>query len=280
MIYISTSSVKSKSVLDSIAELNQAGFKNIELSGGSEYIENLPEKLIHLKEKLGLNYLLHNYFPPPKNHFVLNLASVNNDIFNKSLKHLINAINLSKDLDADKFGFHAGFLLDPGVEQLGQKFSKKSLVDKKTGLKIFYEGVRTLKNNAGDLKIYIENNVFSSSNHESFGVNPFLLTSSIDYFKMREVIDFNLLLDVGHLKVSCKTLNLDFSKELELLWGSTNYVHLSDNDGLHDTNESFDKNSDLFYKFKELGIKDKTISLEIYSGLDEVRKSYEALNLL
>ena len=70
MIYISTSCVKHRKIKDSVEELALNGFKNIELSGGTEYYENFERDLIELKGEYNLNYRCHNYFPPPKKPFV------------------------------------------------------------------------------------------------------------------------------------------------------------------------------------------------------------------
>ena len=80
MIYISSSCIKAKTIKESVTILAEAGFKNIELSGGTQYYSSFETDLIKLQDKYGLNYQLHNYFPPPPNHFVLNLASINKDI--------------------------------------------------------------------------------------------------------------------------------------------------------------------------------------------------------
>ena len=45
---------------------------------------NFEIDLLELKDKYNLNYQCHNYFPPPQQDFVLNLASLNDDTFNKN----------------------------------------------------------------------------------------------------------------------------------------------------------------------------------------------------
>ena len=130
MIYVSSSCVKYKKIQDSVVALVNHGFKNIELSGGTEYYDGFEDDLLELKARYNLNYICHNYFPPPKCSFVLNLASLDNEIYEKTLNHLVHAIELSKRLDAKKFGFHAGFLVDIKVSEIGQKISKNDLYNK------------------------------------------------------------------------------------------------------------------------------------------------------
>ena len=96
MIYVSTACVKNNSIKESVLELAQLGYKNIELTGGTTYYDGFERDLLELKESHNLNYLLHNYFPPPNEHFILNIASLNNDIYDRSIEHCLRAVNLCK----------------------------------------------------------------------------------------------------------------------------------------------------------------------------------------
>jgi len=49
-----------------------------------------------------LNYLIHNYFPPPSKPFVLNLASLDDKLYKQSIDLCINAIKLSKNLGGNR----------------------------------------------------------------------------------------------------------------------------------------------------------------------------------
>ena len=88
MIYISTSSVKTDSIKEAVEILYNNGFTNIELSGGTKYYSNIKKDLIDLKNKYNLNFICHNYFPPPVEDFVINLASTNKKIFNLSMENI------------------------------------------------------------------------------------------------------------------------------------------------------------------------------------------------
>ena len=45
-----------------------------------------------------MNFLIHNYFPPPKKNFILNLGSTNENIRLQSVNLCKGAINLCKNL--------------------------------------------------------------------------------------------------------------------------------------------------------------------------------------
>ena len=77
MIFISSSSIKKQKIADAVTTLIENDFRNIELSGGTKYYDGWLDELMELKHKYQLNFLIHNYFPPPKIPFVFNLSSPN-----------------------------------------------------------------------------------------------------------------------------------------------------------------------------------------------------------
>ena len=278
MAYISSSCSKKNSIVDAIDEIYKQGIKSIELSGGTKHYPNLEKDLIHLKESKDIDFLLHNYFPPPPESFVLNLASLNDDIYEKSISHIKRAIDLSEKLGADKYGFHAGFYFDIPVNEIGKKLSKVLLNDKSTAEKRFIDAFKEIEYyNKGRVKLYIENNVINRSNYEKFGENPLMLTSSNSYNNLKEKIDFNLLLDIAHLFVSCSTLNLDFADELKRLAKETDYIHVSDNNGEKDNNERLRLNSTIENELTFEILKNKTITLEVYDNFSSI---LDSLNII
>ena len=91
------------------------------------------------------------------------------------------------------------------------------------------------------LEIYIENNVISKKNFDFFsGHCPFLLCNSDDFCELKKQFEFKILLDVGHLKVSSSTFNLNFEDELNLLIEKTDYLHLSNNNCKEDLGDELD----------------------------------------
>ncbi|NOQ75662.1 MAG: TIM barrel protein [Crocinitomix sp.] len=282
MAFVSSSCVKHEKIIDSIRELNAFGFNAIELSGGTRPYPEMLMDLKSAKENLGVDLLLHNYFPPPPVDFVLNLASAHDTIQQQSLEHCKRAIEMSIALETGQFGFHAGFFIDIKVSEIGKKLSPSDITDKNEAFDRFCDAHQHLTTFAGnDLKLYVENNVFSKSNHESFeGKNPLMLTDLEGFKELKSRIDYNLLLDVAHLKVSCKTLDQNFTETLELLFNSSDYIHVSDNDGLHDTNNALQANSDLFKQLETLNWENKTVTLEVYEPLEKVAASVDTINLI
>ena len=265
MIYISTGGFKHQSASDSVKLLAKNGFLAIELSGGL-FEKNQLKKLKNLQEKYGINFKVHNYFPPPFKPFVFNLASLNKDIAALSIKHAMNAIDYSSELGSGVYSFHAGFLLDPGVSELGKTIPSRSLYDRTEAMNVFIKRVNDLSIYASSKKIslLIENNVVSNSNYKKFSGNPLLMTSKSEcIYVMKNTPDnVNLLVDVAHLKVSSKSLGLDGTSFLAQCKKWIKAYHLSDNNGLEDENKSFDSNS-WFWNHITNGL--DYYSLEVYT---------------
>jgi sugar phosphate isomerase/epimerase len=279
MIYISTSCIKNnKKIKTSVEELAINGFSNIELSGGTEPYDQMEYDLLELKDKYNLNYRCHNYFPPPIEPFVLNLASVDEDVYLKTIANLKKSIRLSQKLGATKFAFHAGFFLNISLNEIGKKLTRTSLFDKKVAIELFCERFNELQLFAGKLDLYIENNVYSSSNYNSYdGQTVFMLCNYKDYIDLKQKIAFNLLLDVAHLKVSARTLSLNFESELVNMLKESDYIHISDNDGLHDLNNCLSVNSDLTNLLKQHDLKKKDFTIEVYESMASIKESHDLL---
>jgi len=150
---------------------------------------------------------------------------------------------------------------------------KEICVDVNNTLSIALEA---LNNNAQGIVFIIENNVFSYTNAKSYGKsNPFLLTNFDSFLEFKKYTNFNLLLDVAHLKVSANSLGLNFENELSKLIPHSNYIHLSDNNGLHDQNKPFEYESDLISSLKNYTFNDTIFTIEIYSSLSKIKSNVQ-----
>jgi len=120
----------------------------------------------------------------------------------------------------------------------------------------------------------VENNVISAKNKQEFNDNPLLMCDPEESLKIFKQLPkkVKLLLDVAHLKVSSKSLGFDssemFTKCADIIGG----YHLSDNDGMSDSNESFEANA-WFWKYMKKDL--EYISIEVYNKpIDEMKKLY------
>ena len=139
MIYISTGGFNKKSVIEVIQLLSKNNIKAFELSGGI-YTDNLESKLKILSNKF--EFTVHNYFPPPKKPFVLNLASLNENIYQESVNHIKQSIKLDSFIKSPFYSFHAGFLIDPKVKELGKTIKSNNLYNRDKSLERFIYSIK------------------------------------------------------------------------------------------------------------------------------------------
>lgn len=278
-IYVSSSCVNNRAIKDSVDQLAQAGFKYIELSGGTNYYDNWLADLLELKAKYDLTYRGHNYFPPPQAHFFLNLASDNPDIYQQSITHVELAIEISAKLGGKKFGLHAGFLIDPDVKQAGKKISLATMQNEQNACQNFGQRLAKLQQMANeyDVELYVENNVLSAANYQTYQCSPFLLVDHQGLIDLQAVAPFKFLLDVAHLKVSCNSLGLDFKTQYKALAQESDYLHISDNNGLADQNLGLEKDSELYELLSNTALNNKDITLEIYNGIPAIKEAQALL---
>jgi len=244
MIYISTGLIKNQSAFETSYYFLNHGIKNIELSGGI-FEKNLIKKIKKLKKNA--KFTLHNYFPPSKKPFTLNLATLDKELYKICYSHIKNTILYSSEIGSKTYSFHAGFLIDPKPKELGRKLVKRKVNNRDLAINIFIERLNDLSifaERAG-VSLLIENNVINQKNLNLYKTNPLLMTDSNEarYIMNNTPKNINLLIDVAHLKVSAKTLKFDSRKFLKDCNKWIKGYHLSDNDGNYDTNGLVSRNS-------------------------------------
>ncbi len=281
VIYVSSTCSRKRRISEAVAELAEGGFRNIELSGGTVYYKGFEEDLLRLRDRYALHYLAHNYFPPPESDFVVNLASADSLVRQRSLEHLAGAIDFCRRLEIGRFGFHAGFFVDPDVAMLGRTMTCDAIGDRDACKARFCEGVRELRSHAGrDVVLYVENNVCSRDNHDRFAGHPPFM--GLRFRELREIADATgcrILFDVAHLYVTSVSMGLDFAEEMRRFMRS-DYLHVSDNDGLRDLNRELDKEGTIFSQLRRYPLRGRTITLEISSSPAGLRRSLELLAVL
>lgn len=234
-IYISTLALRRHSPEYMIELAKQNGWA-LEFSSGMNYRADM-ELLYNQAE---IKRMPHNYFPAPKKPFVLNLASINDDIRAKSIQHCLKGLEISQFSKSPFFAAHAGFCIDPAPEQLGSKIEISSNFDREKHKNYFIDSVKQIVSKAEELNIdfLIENNVVAEFNYKN-ELNPFLCCEGSEIQWLFEEINhnnFGILLDTAHLKVSCQTLNLIIEEEFQIIKNCIRGVHHSDNDGKKDDN--------------------------------------------
>lgn len=263
MIYITTGGFSDINAAQATASYLASGIRHVELSAG-KYCADIEAQLEQHKDQC--SFILHNYFPVPETPFVLNLASLDDQVFTTSYEHVKSTIAMASRLGSKYYSFHAGFLLDPKPAELGQRIGKRAFFDRDKAVEQFVTAVNSLAEYAATqgVQLLIENNVCSPRNYEHFKADPFLLSDPDGVNELFQHLDagVGMLLDVAHLKVSANTLGYDpdtFVAQCHELIGA---YHLSDNCGTVDSNQAFDENA-YFWKYLKTDL--DYYSVEVYN---------------
>lgn len=284
MIYVSTGGFRGRAADSVSAEFISAGIKSVELSGGA-YSETLLDDLKALSQDA--HFQVHNYFPPPADPFVLNLGSLDTEIAERSIVHVEQSLEWCVALGADRYSFHAGFMLDPRVDELGKRIPSRNLFDRDECIEVFVNRVARLAEIAdrAGVGLMIENNVLSAKNAQEFSANPLLMCEPQECQKILGLLpaSVGLLVDVAHLKVSANSLNFDPSKMFDVCHDRIAGHHLSDNNGLEDSNQRFGEDA---WFWPHLKTDVDYYSVEVYGctpnqlreQVDLVRSKLQALN--
>lgn len=247
MFYLSTSCSSKRRINEVILELVGIGANNIELSGDLILYDGWQQELERLKEQIGLNLLIHNYFPPPSNDaFVLNLASQTPGIRQKSFALIRNAFSLMNDLAIPLYSIHSGFNTDikPEVSDADGYFKAddNKVQDKTRAQKIFYENLDQLMRISvkGNQRLAVENLFpYSAEKDYSLMAVPSEIQEFMGFAKNHE--NLGLLLDLGHLNVAAQVHGfkaIDCAQQLLSDYPDKVFeLHLSENDGSADSHK-------------------------------------------
>lgn len=243
-IYVSSGAFSNLKPSESIQILRECGINSIELSAGQPETQWLD---INTLKDNPLDLLLHNYFPPPFDPFVINLCSQDTRIVQRSFEHICHAMQITSNLGQSYYSFHAGFLTELSLDNIGSEIADKQIYSREKSLDLFIQQVNELAIIAEQLKIQllIENNILTKANYDKFGCNPFLMVEHEECIRVMQDTspNVNLLIDVGHLKVSANTLGFDTNIFLKTCEPWIRAYHLSDNNGLADTNDLITEDS-------------------------------------
>lgn len=271
-LFLSTQCIKGN-IIEAIEDLSEIS-SNIELSGGGQYDINLPGRLIEIKEKKNINFLIHGYFPPPREHFILNFA----DTSEKTREFIKNTIRFIRALGMDYYSVHAGFKRD-------FEFSNELLVNPKGehySLDGIYENIEWFKEEFPDIKLALENLYPNNLNVDSC----FLMHIDEITGILTNRQDIYLLLDLGHLKISSRILNFNYYEAMELILNKYGdrilEIHLSENHGEYDEHNLLYSDSVQYMAMRNYAgiIRNYNInmSLEVrHVSLEQLRRCYELL---
>ncbi len=241
-VYVSTACLNEEENVDARIELyRNHGLYAIELGGRV----CVPPNWGPNTDTPNCRFLIHNYFPPPKTPFVLNLASANQEIRQRSLNFVYRAIDLAARIGSPYYSIHAGFVTDPHGHD-GSSFifpAPNNPQEKYQALERFILTLEMAIDYASQkhVGVLVENNVCPASLRGKLLLqNPEEFSDLFDVFANGQL---GILLDTGHLNVSACTLGFRRSSFIERWADHIRVLHLHDNNGASDDHLPLTRNS-------------------------------------
>jgi sugar phosphate isomerase/epimerase len=235
--FVSSQCSARKRIGPAVEELAGLGFRNIELTGGTAWYPEITAELKALGARLDLSLMVHNYFPPQSQEFVLNLAVTDPMRQRQMMEFVRQAVTLSRDLGNRVYGVHPGFRQDVGVEQEANGFFKAG-DPRLTSIDAFYGMLDELNDLAcaEGVMIAIENLApRGREDHFSF------LSSEADFEHFMAYVagkeHLGMLVDFGHMGAAAALLEFDRIRALDRLFTHPRKIleiHLSENAGPRD----------------------------------------------
>jgi len=244
--YLSSSLFRNMDLKSAITNCGNLSNKYVELSAPHPYQpKNEIIDMFNDFKKKGFNFSLHNYFPPPKKSFVLNVAAEDEQTIN-SCRDMVNlALELTESSGSKIYGVHAGYLSKAVAKEDGmfefdeEMYSYSKALDR--AVKFINEIAENFKKKN---KILIIENLFPSVARES---SLFCNIKQIEDLMSQVPKEVGLLLDLGHLNISSNLMKFnreDFlDKYLEKYGNKLHEVHISENNGVKDEHLALIKNS-------------------------------------
>lgn len=227
-IYVSTLCLSREYDLPTTLDIySKLGITNVELGLCKGY------KDLNIIKEHNFKYIVHNYFPPPEEPIVINLASQDTQICEESIIQIKKSIDFCANSSINFFSFHTGFRIDPDINF---KFNPYNIPEYETSFNTFKESVAEIADYAetSGVKVAIENNALSEYNLIN-GENKLLLMCELWEFErlINEIKSANLgiLLDIGHLKLTSNLLKYDANEFINKLKDKIFAVHVHENNG-------------------------------------------------
>jgi sugar phosphate isomerase/epimerase len=236
-VYLSTTFAPDHSRIGEILRLcERHGLSHVEI-GSNHLYERDPFGAVR---QFGFEYLVHNYFPVPERRIVVNIASSNDDLRQRSLHHLFQAIDFCSAIGARLYTFHPGFLTDPKGENPNSsnydfQFEDQSLEnrDRSRALERIIAGVEQAVHHARKrgVAIAVETGGAVSRRDHLLLQRPEEYQILFGHFKPGEI---GINLNLGHLRLAASACGFAIKDFIEVVSPYVVALEMSHNEGVHD----------------------------------------------
>ena len=210
---------------ESLSLLEKMGISAVEIGSNHCY-----EPDYSYVSDYSFEYLVHNYFPVPKESFVVNIASLDENIHQRSIKHIKDSIDFCSKINARLYTFHPGFLTDPkGSNPSNQNydFQWESVRLKTTSYEAAWE---RMTDAISEIAPYACNRKVPKKNHLMMQ-QPKEYERFLNFFPS-DAIGINL--NIGHLILAANAFEFSYQTFVDIVADYVVAMELSHNDGVED----------------------------------------------
>ena len=236
-IFVSSTYYGDNSKIENVlAQCTQNGIGNIEL-GSNHVFETNPVEVVL---KFNCQFIVHNYFPVPQQTLVINIASMNADIYDRSIQHIFKSIDFCKKIYAKLYTFHPGFLSDPEGANIDTSNYDFQFASKDIESANYSESFDRMVNAISKISDYAEKQgvKIAIETEGSFEKSEHLLMQRpdeyrrfMDIFSQKQV---GINLNIGHLYLASQVFKFDILEFVALISNYIVAMELSHNNGIKD----------------------------------------------
>jgi len=244
-IFISTTFIKDQMPLKrALDQINKSKIDCVEIGSNHCYEENYDYVL-----EFPYEYIIHNYFPIPKKSFIVNIASLDENIRKQSVNHIKKAIDYCNKINAKLYTFHPGFISDPISSNQDSKnydFKWNVIDQNKTN---FNNAKNNMFISLDEITNYARHNniPIAIETEGSFNKKEYLLMQKpeeyIELMSKYSSDDIGINLNIGHLNLAANAFNFDKLKFVDLIQNYLVAMELSHNNGIEDQHLPLEKNN-------------------------------------
>jgi len=278
-LFMSTTFYSDNSKLEDVLALcKKNNISRVELGSNHQY----QQDFIGTIKKFNFKYLVHNYFPIPKNPFVLNIASNDKEINKRSLQHIKRAIDFCSEINAPLYTFHPGFLADPKGSNLSQSNYDFNWSYSKLKSGNYDKAFERMTGNISEIITYAKskNVKIAIETEGSYLKKDYLLMQYPDefqnFFRYFSPSDIGINLNIGHLLLASNAFIFKIPDFIDLIQSYVVAMELSHNDGVTDDHKPLKENEWYWKIIFDLRFSDAYKILEFRNvNMDTIQKNIE-----
>ena len=243
-LFVSTTFVSNGAYVGEVVEsLIENGITNIELGSNHRYEADFLDQLSNMP----CRFLVHNYFPIPADDFVLNIASASRSIRERSLQHIISAIDFCADIGAELYTFHPGFLSDPAGVSIHRSSYDFQFQDRRLGVvdyqKAYEQMVRGIEKAVvhaarRGVRIAIETEGSVRKKEHLIMQTPEEFERLFKHFAPDDV---GVTLNIGHLNLAARAFGFRWEDLVSIVAPALSAFEMSHNYGIEDDHLPLEK---------------------------------------